>query len=128
MKYQFDSYGYLTGAKAPNEEESFDGVIIDKPLDVDILHQMATKWNAEQEQWEFDEDKYVEVCERINGEIQRNGQISQLKAELASTDYQVIKCYESSLVGADLPYDVELLHNERQALRDKINELEASGV
>ena len=39
-------------------------------------------------------------------------------------DYKIIKCSEASLVGEEMPYDITALHAERQALRDKINELE----
>lgn len=51
--------------------------------------------------------------------------IESLKSELQESDYKVIKCAEAMAVGADMPYDVAILHNERQALRDKINELES---
>ena len=51
--------------------------------------------------------------------------IESLKSELQSSDYKVIKCSEAMAIGAEMPYDVESLHNERQALRDKINELES---
>lgn len=51
-------------------------------------------------------------------------QILTLKEELSATDYKVIKCAEAQLLGLPLPYDVEALHAERQALRNKINELE----
>ena len=51
-------------------------------------------------------------------------QIAELKAELNSTDYKIIKCSEAQMVGEELPYDIAALHAERQALRDKINELE----
>jgi hypothetical protein len=50
--------------------------------------------------------------------------IERLKSELQESDYKVIKCAEALTIGAEMPYDVESLHNERQALRDKINELE----
>ena len=50
--------------------------------------------------------------------------ITELKAELSSTDYKIIKCSECSLAGVDLPYDIAELHAQRQALRDEINELE----
>lgn len=50
--------------------------------------------------------------------------ISALKEALAGSDYKITKCYEASLLGQTLPYDVASLHTERQALRDKINELE----
>ena len=52
-------------------------------------------------------------------------EIERLKSELKESDYKVIKCAEAMAVGADMPYDVASLHNVRQALRDKINELES---
>ena len=52
-------------------------------------------------------------------------QIANLKEDLAASDYKVAKCYEASLLGADLPYDIQELHRERQAKRDLINELTA---
>ena len=51
--------------------------------------------------------------------------IESLKSELQESDYKVIKCSEAMAVGAEMPYDVASLHKERQALRDKINELES---
>lgn len=51
-------------------------------------------------------------------------EIERLKSELQESDYKVIKCAEAMAVGAEMPYDVASLHNERQALRDKINELQ----
>ena len=51
-------------------------------------------------------------------------QIEILKEQLTLSDYQIIKCYEYSLTGKDLPYDIIELHNERQTIRDKINELQ----
>ena len=50
--------------------------------------------------------------------------IEELKGQITATDYKVIKCYEYQLVGLEMPYDLEQLHTERQALRDKINDLE----
>ena len=52
-------------------------------------------------------------------------EIERLKSELQESDYKVIKCAEAMAVGAELPYNMTELHNERQALRDKINELES---
>ena len=51
--------------------------------------------------------------------------IESLKSELQESDYKVIKCAEALTIGAEIPYDVASLHKERQALRDKINELES---
>lgn len=50
--------------------------------------------------------------------------IESLKSELQESDYKVIKCAEAMAVGAEMPYNMTALHKERQALRDKINELE----
>ena len=51
-------------------------------------------------------------------------QIAELKAQLAATDYKVIKCSEAWMSGAEAPYDIYALHAERQAIRDQINALE----
>ena len=51
--------------------------------------------------------------------------IESLKSELQESDYKVIKCAEAMIIGAELPYNMTELHTERQALRDKINELES---
>ena len=52
-------------------------------------------------------------------------EIERLKSELQESDYKVIKCAEALTIGAEMPYDVASLHTVRQALRDKINELES---
>lgn len=56
-----------------------------------------------------------------------NAKITELKDELSSTDYIIIKAYEAKLTLSDSPYTDEYITQittERQALRDKINELE----
>lgn len=50
--------------------------------------------------------------------------IESLKSELQESDYKVIKCAEAMCLNEELPYNMTALHKERQALRDKINELE----
>ena len=52
-------------------------------------------------------------------------EIERLKSELQESDYKVIKCAEAMAIGAEMPYNMTALHKERQALRDKINELES---
>lgn len=52
-------------------------------------------------------------------------EIERLKSELQESDYKVIKCAEAICLNAELPYNMTELHNERQALRDRINELES---
>lgn len=51
-------------------------------------------------------------------------EISECKSLLAGTDYKVIKNAECMALGMPYPYNAEDLHKERQALRDRINELE----
>lgn len=57
-------------------------------------------------------------------EQEKQEEINRLKDELAETDYKIIKCSEYNLAGVALPYDIAELHARRQALRDRINELE----
>jgi len=54
----------------------------------------------------------------------QKAEIVTLKKQLEETDYQIIKSSEYQLLGLEAPYNLEELHAERQALRDKINELE----
>lgn len=56
-----------------------------------------------------------------------NMRISSLKKKLANDDYKVIKCMESYLVDKDapLPYEIEEIAAERNAIRDNINALQA---
>jgi hypothetical protein len=51
-------------------------------------------------------------------------QLTRLKNRLAATDYKVLKCYEYSLMELEQPYDISLLHSEREDLRNQIRELE----
>lgn len=57
-------------------------------------------------------------------ERKKRNEIKSLKARVASTDYQIIKCYEYSLAGLELPYDIQTLHSEREAIREQIREIE----
>ena len=72
------------------------------------------------------EESQIAVNEQV---VDDNGlllsEIERLKSELQESDYKVIKCAEAMAVGAEMPYNVTELHKERQALRDKINELES---
>ena len=74
--------------------------------------------NAEESQI-FDNEQVVDNNGLLLSEIER------LKSELKESDYKVIKCAEAMCLNAELPYNMTELHNERQALRDKINELES---
>jgi hypothetical protein len=54
--------------------------------------------------------------------------IKTLKAcelELQESDYKIIKCYEYSLAGIELPYDIQELHEKREAIRERIRILQS---
>lgn len=74
----------------------------------------------------FDEKKYK--LTHIKNEI------AGTKAILSKTDYQIIKCMEYFLLnvklpeGLELPYDIKTIHESKQTLRDKINELEREEI
>lgn len=72
------------------------------------------------EGWEYDEATGT----FYNPSLSIQNEIGEANAQLAASDYKVIKCYEYSLVGLDMPYDIEELHAERESLRAKIEELE----
>ena len=72
------------------------------------------------------DDAYNSYMEAVQSTPDYATEIAELKSQLASTDYKIIKCSEAQLVGDELPYNVAELHTERQALRDRINQLEAS--
>lgn len=67
---------------------------------------------------------FVDYISDTEQGIPKSSEIERLKSELQESDYKVIKCAEALTIGAEMPYDVASLHKERQALRDKINELE----
>ena len=56
--------------------------------------------------------------------IAKAAEVENLKVQLAESDYKVIKIAECAACGLPMPYDAEALHSERQAIRDRINELE----
>ena len=68
---------------------------------------------------------FVDYISDTEQGIPKSSEIERLKSELQESDYKVIKCAEAMTVCAEMPYDVASLHKERQALRDKINELES---
>ena len=73
---------------------------------------------------EYNGRVFVDYISDIEEGVPKSEEIERLKSELQESDYKVIKCAEAMVIGAELPYNMTELHNERQALRDKINELE----
>ena len=61
-------------------------------------------------------------------EQEKKQKLKSLKNQLSSTDYQIIKCYEYSLAGLELPYDIQTLHTERETIREQIRELEVFNI
>lgn len=69
--------------------------------------------------------KLVQYWEVKADSVYTQKKIDNLKEVLSSSDYKVIKCQEASLIGEQMPYDVDELHKERQSIRDEINRLES---
>ena len=71
---------------------------------------------------ESDAEEYKISIDEQQANIQM--EIERLKSELQESDYKITKIAEAMSIGAELPYDAKSLHKERQALRDRINQLE----
>lgn len=95
---------------------------------------LVLKWDNEYD-FNLDEELlgYTNTYYHIDGQIVLKRivepeyvrqQVEALENELSKTDYKVIKAYEASLIGKQVPYDFTQVHADRQALRDKINSLE----
>lgn len=121
IKAGLDSNNYYTGNYA-NTGNVKNGIKVNSlPPYSEIEKQMSCKYiNGN---WIYDENRYQEILQQKSIE-ERQAQISILKEQLNQTDYKIIKCSEYQLAGIDMPYDVVVLHQERQALREQINELE----
>lgn len=64
--------------------------------------------------------------ERQNKESQIQALISQLQAPTSNIgDWKIVKCYEAKLQNKEMPYDLDTLLAQRQAVRDEINRLQA---
>lgn len=79
----------------------------------------------------MDENMDIEANEtNINEEIAKKEQeIRNLQSELTSVvsdigDWKIAKCMEYQAMGMGAPYDIGKLHEQRQAVRDKIGEIE----
>lgn len=76
--------------------------------------------------WEYKEqEKPKEEEPYVPTEKEKTQQeIWELKAKLSETDYKILKCSEASLLGKELPYDLDAVVSERDGWRAQINELE----
>ena len=70
---------------------------------------------------------FEEIFEEYTPEIVETTEekIIRLKNRLLETDHMVVECYEHSLLGLEMPYDIAALHAERQAIKDEIETLQA---
>lgn len=77
-----------------------------------------------------EQEPYIPTPEEIAQQERQNeiqslvSQITNLKEQLSSSDYKIIKSYEYSLANKEIEYDMESLHDERQEIRNQINTLE----
>ncbi len=67
--------------------------------------------------------------EKTRQKMIKQQEIYNLKTELSGEnseigDYKIFKTYEARLKGEEDPYDTDQLLKDRQAVRDKINQLQ----
>ena len=111
-------YNIYSSADYGTEEELFaEGVFIQKTLPWSEAAEKLARREAYNGVFTVEDDGRVKSAAE---------QIAELKRQLSATDYKVIKCAECQLLGAEMPYDVQALHAQRQAIRDRINALEVS--
>lgn len=132
-----------------NNKKNVETKIVDDFTKDELLELQSQGWQEviDVEKPQFNEDieylhKYINIEEDgsyknvyvvMKDRDKAMRQISLLKQQLADTDYKVVKNmeYQMAMMSSVEPntiildlYDPQELHNERQALRDKINELE----
>lgn len=121
MNILLDEQGYFTGNYAVKGKIVGGVEVSELPPYKDIKKQISCKF--ENEKWVFDENKYQKIL-NTEAEEEKQAKIKELQSELNESDYKIIKCNEYKLAGLELPYDIEELHKQRQALRDGINKLQ----
>ena len=121
MNILLDENNYFTGSYAIVGDIEGGIEINELPPYKTIEEQISCKY--ENSKWIFDEEKYQEIQNQKIAE-EKEQKIVELQSQLNETDYKIIKCNEYSLARLELPYDIETLHKERQAIRDKINQLQ----
>lgn len=96
-----------------------------KPVDLIDHNKMECEDNYVIRLFPYDAGDHIAYEYRKVFDVQKvQSDIDVQKAILSGSDYKVSKCYEASLLGEQLPYDINELHTQRQAARNKINELE----
>lgn len=71
------------------------------------------------------EQNFEQNVEKENLEAELRVLRSELQANTSDIgDWKVIKALEYQLTGQTIPYDMDKLNSDRQAVRDRINEIE----
>ena len=112
--YEIDENGYIKEIYIIQEGEETELITNQPPQGL-----YRAKWTGQ----EWVEDMSQEEIDELDNPTKEQ-EIITAKRQLEETDYKIIKSSEYQLLGLEVPYNLEELHAERQALRDKINELE----
>jgi len=71
----------------------------------------------------MNEDKNFDLRNALNAELaQLMGNLSSSSSSIG--DWKVVKIYEARMHGKDDPYDFDELSAQRQAVRDRINQVQ----
>lgn len=108
--------------------------VVSKCVFRENIEQVEDKWQCNEfyvvvpststEAVEADMETYLVAAKENEEGKKKQEKIGNLTKQLNDSDYQVLKCAESFMLGAALPYDFSELLYERNAQRDTINGLE----
>lgn len=74
--------------------------------------------------YKIENNKVLQIWKSIKDISFFEKKLTNLKNELGSSDYKIIRCYEANLLNKEPPYDINLLSEERQLIRDEINRIQ----
>lgn len=107
-----------------HKEEGFREVITTEPPT--LTKEQTQIGELEADYVPTDNDKLLQTWAFVERKEKLENYLQKLKADLAETDYVIIKQQEATLLGNLVPYTIKDLRewaNKRQAMRDKINEV-----
>lgn len=129
-RYRDEEYGEIK-ERVVSIEEQIEALIGWKPVDLVNDDKLQCPENYSVRIIPYDAGDRISY--KYEQRFDENGviaQINKLKDSLTSNDssigdYRITKCYEASLIGESMPYDISELHQKRQEVRNEINRLEA---
>ncbi|GAB0481637.1 hypothetical protein KML24007_03830 [Alistipes indistinctus] len=118
----------ITSCAAEDDQGMIEMLVADgfRPYDEDAGEPEVGQYQRLEPVYFEQDDKISLYWEVVDDDPAKIGdEIQRLESLLAATDYQVVKSFEYSLAGEEVPYDIAALHTERETLRTEIRQLES---